>query len=177
MTPRVEILQLSPEALRGLADGDQAAAERSSPVPLSPYLAGPECRGVWEIRAVQTVEDPPSAAWVTGVVWDPERRLPVGRAGYHGPPDADGMVEVGYSIDPQYRRQGYARAALLALLARGAAEPDVRTVRATIAPDNAASRDLVLSEGFVEVGEQEDEEDGLEIIYEVAVGAGLPGSA
>ena len=97
----------------------------------------------------QVVEDPASAAWVTGVVWDPERRLAVGRAGYHGPPDATGMVEVGYSIDPQYRRQGYARAALRALLARAAAEPGVRTFRATISPDNVASRDLVLAHGLV----------------------------
>jgi RimJ/RimL family protein N-acetyltransferase len=169
MTPRVEIVQLDAAALRGLRDGDQAAAERTSPVPLSPYLAGPDCRRVWEIRAAQVVEDPPSAAWVTCVVWDPERRLAVGRAGYHGPPDADGMVEVGYSIDPQYRRQGYARAALRALLARAAAEPDVRTFRATISPDNAASRDLVLAHGLTEVGEQEDDEDGLEIIYELPV--------
>jgi RimJ/RimL family protein N-acetyltransferase len=169
MTPRVEIVQLDAAALRGLAAGDQAAAERTSPVPLSPYLAGPECRRVWEIRAQQVVEDPASAAWVTGVVWDPERELPVGRAGFHGPPDADGMVEVGYSIDPQFRRQGYARAALRALLARAAAEPGVRTFRATISPGNLASRDLVLAHGLVEVGEQEDDEDGLEIIYELPV--------
>ncbi len=169
MTPRVEIVQLDAAALRALADGDQAAAERTSPVPLSPYLVGPECRGVWAIRAVQVVENPPAAAWVTGIVWDPERQLAVGRAGFHGPPDDDGMVEVGYSIDPQYRRQGYARAALLALLARAVADPDVRTFRATISPDNVASRDLVLAHGLVVTGEQEDDEDGLEIIYEVAV--------
>ena len=169
MTPRVEILQLDSDALRGLGDGDQAAAERTSPVPLSPYLAGPDCRRVWAIRAEQVVEDPASAAWVTGIVWDPERELAVGRAGFHGPPDADGMVEVGYSIDPQFRRQGYARAALRALLARAEAEPDVRTFRATVAPDNVASRDLVLAHGLVEVGEQWDDEDGLEIIYELPV--------
>jgi RimJ/RimL family protein N-acetyltransferase len=169
MTPRVEIMQLDAAALRGLGDGDQAAAERTSPVPLSPYLAGDECRRVWEIRAEQVVEDPSSAAWITGIVWDPERGLAVGRAGFHGPPDADGMVEVGYSIDPQFRRQGYARAALRALLARAEAEPGVRTFRATIAPDNVASRDLVLAHGLVEVGEQEDDEDGLEIVYELPV--------
>jgi RimJ/RimL family protein N-acetyltransferase len=177
VTPRVDIVQLDAAALRGLADGDQDAAERTSPVPLSPYLAGPECRRVWALRAVQVLEDPPAAAWVTGVVWDPDRQLAVGRAGYHGPPDADGMVEVGYSIDPQYRRQGYARAALRALLARAAADPVVRTFRATISPDNVASRDLVLAHGLVQVGEQEDDEDGLEIIYEVAVGGGLSASA
>ncbi len=167
MTPRVEVLQLDVAALRGLADGDLAAANRTSPVPLTPYLAGDECRGVWEIRAVQIVEDPGSAAWITGVVWDPDRRLAVGRAGYHGPPDGDGMVEVGYSIDPQYRRQGYARAALRALIERARHEPGVRTFRATVSPDNAPSRDLVLSEGLVEVGEQWDDEDGLEIVYEL----------
>jgi RimJ/RimL family protein N-acetyltransferase len=170
VTPRVEIVQLSPEALRALADGDQAAAEQAASMSLSPYLVGPECRPVWRMRAVQTVEDPLSAAWVTGVVWEPQLRLVVGRAGYPGPPDAAEMVEVGYSIDPQYRRQGYARAALLALVDRAAAEPDVATVRATIAPDNVASRDLVLSEGFTVVGEQWDDEDGLEIVYEVTVG-------
>jgi hypothetical protein len=39
-------------------------------------------------------------------------------------------------------------------------------VRASIRPDNTASRDLVLSYGFVAVGEQQDDVDGLEIIYE-----------
>jgi RimJ/RimL family protein N-acetyltransferase len=77
------------------------------------------------------------------------------------------MVEVGYAIDPAHRRQGYARAALVALLDRAARETAVRTVRATIAPDNTASRNLVLQHGFVEVGEQWDDEDGLEIVYEV----------
>ena len=168
MTPPVQILQLDLAALRALADGDLAAANRTSPVPLTPYLAGPECRRVWEFRAVQVLEEPASAAWVTGIVWDRERRVAVGRAGYHGPPE-DGVVEVGYSIDPRYRRQGYARAALRALVDRAGREPGVATVRASVAPDNVPSRDLVLSEGFVRVGEQIDDEDGLELVYERTV--------
>jgi RimJ/RimL family protein N-acetyltransferase len=124
------------------------------------------------VRAVQVLEEPASAAWITGIVWDPERRLAVGRAGYHGPPE-DGVVEVGYSIDPAYRRQGYARAAVRALVERAARESGVSTVRASVSPDNIASRDLVLSEGFVAVGEQMDEEDGLEIVYDRSVAAGV----
>ena len=42
-------------------------------------------------------------------------------------------------------------------------------MRASVSPDNAPSRDLVLSEGFVAVGEQMDEEDGLEIVYDRSV--------
>jgi RimJ/RimL family protein N-acetyltransferase len=172
MTPRVELVQVDAAVLRALADGDLAAANARAPVPLTLYLAGPECRGVWGVRAVQVVEDPPSAAWVTRIVWDPEREIAVGRAGYHGPADATGMVEVGYSIDPAYRRRGYARAALLVLLERAARESGVTTVRASISPANVASRDLVLSHGFTEVGTQWDDEDGLEIVYEVPVGDG-----
>ncbi|MGZ4507990.1 MAG: GNAT family N-acetyltransferase [Blastococcus sp.] len=171
MTPRVELVALDAATLRSLADGDLAGANRTAPVALTPYLAGPECRHVWRIRAVQVVEDPPSAGWVTRVVWDPDLGTAVGRAGYHGPPDGNGMVEVGYSVDPQYRRRGYARAALRALLDRAGHEPGVTTVRATISPGNVASRDLVLAHGFAVVGEQWDDEDGLEIVYEVAVGA------
>jgi RimJ/RimL family protein N-acetyltransferase len=85
------------------------------------------------------------------------------------------MVEVGYSIDPQHRRQGYARAALRTLIERARQEPGVRTLRATVSPDNAPSRDLVLSEGLVEVGEQMDDEDGLEIIYELALEPSVAG--
>ncbi|TYP89745.1 RimJ/RimL family protein N-acetyltransferase [Blastococcus xanthinilyticus] len=169
----MELVELSPAALRALADGDLAAAQAAAPVPLTPYLAGAECRWVWRIRAEQVVADPASARWVTRVVRDPERELTVGRAGFHGPPDASGMVEVGYSIDPAHRRQGYARAALRALLAWAADEPAVTTVRASVAPANVASRDLVLGAGFVVVGEQIDEEDGLEIVHEVPAGARL----
>ena len=120
--------------------------------------------------------DPGSAGWITGAVRDDGRGVTVGRAGFHGPPDAAGMVEVGYAIDPAHRRLGYARAALEILLARAAAEPEVRTVRATISPGNVASRDLVLQYGFVEVGEQEDDEDGLEVVYEVGAQAPLSGT-
>jgi RimJ/RimL family protein N-acetyltransferase len=112
-------------------------------------------------------EDPASAAWVTGVIWDERHQMAVGRAGYHGPPDGSGMVEIGYAVDPAYRRRGYARAALEALLQRAAREPQVRTVRVSISPDNVASYQLASQFGFAEVGQQWDDEDGLEIIYEV----------
>ena len=172
MTQRVELAPLDAAVLDALAAGDEAAARRFAPVPLSPWLTGPECRRTWAMRARQVAGDPSAAAWITRVVLDAERGLAVGRAGFHGPPDADGMVEVGYAIDPIYRRQGYARAALRALLAEAAVAPGVRTVRASVSPANVASRELIRSEGFVPVGEQIDEDDGLEIVHERTVGAG-----
>jgi RimJ/RimL family protein N-acetyltransferase len=164
---QVELVHLGPDVLWALGDGDLAAAEAGAPVPLSAYLVGPECRWVWALRAEQVRTDPPSAGWVTAVVWDPGRRLAAGRAGFHGPPDGAGMVEIGYSIDPGHRRRGYARAAVRSLLDRAAREPGVRTVRASVAPANEPSLALVRSLGFVVVGEQVDERDGVEIVHEV----------
>lgn len=164
---RVRIVQLNPAAPRALAEGDLESANAAADISLTPYFAGPDWRGLWRRRSAQVLEDPDSAVWITGVVWDDLRQLAVGRAGFHGPPDAAGMVEVGYAIDPAHRRQGYARAALLTLLDRAAHEPAVRTVRATVRPDNTASRNLIQQYGFSEVGEQWDDEDGMEIVYEV----------
>jgi RimJ/RimL family protein N-acetyltransferase len=170
---RVRIVPLTPAAFRALADGDLAAANTVSPVPLPEYFVSPQWRGTWRMRREQVDQDPASAAWVTGVIWDELGRVAVGRAGYHGPPDHLGMVEIGYAVDPAYRRRGYARAALEALLQRAAREPQVRVARVTISPDNAASYALAVQYGFTRVGEQWDDEDGLEIIYEVAAkGAG-----
>ncbi|WP_434090368.1 GNAT family N-acetyltransferase [Micromonospora avicenniae] len=166
-TQHVRIAHLAAPVFRALGNGDLAAANAMSPVPLSAYFAGPEWRGVWQMRSKQVEQDPASAAWVTGVIWDERQQVAVGRAGYHGPPDSSGMVEIGYAVDPAYRRRGYARAALEALLQRAAREPQVRTVRVTISPDNVASYQLASQYGFTEVGEQWDDEDGLEIIYEV----------
>jgi len=164
---RVRIVHVCAAVFDALARGDLAAANAASPVPLTGYFAGPDWRGVWSRRSGQVAADPDAAGWVTGVIWDEDRELAVGRAGYHGPPDAEGMVEIGYAVDPAYRRRGYARAALEALLGRAADEPGVRTVRVTISPDNTASYGLAAQYGFVRVGEQWDDEDGLEIIYEV----------
>jgi RimJ/RimL family protein N-acetyltransferase len=161
--PTVRIVQLDAATLRALAEGSVPPA---GPVPLTEHLAGPDHRALWQRRSDQVDADPAAAAWVTGVVWDPAIRTAVGRAGFHGPPDGTGMVEVGYAIDPAYRRRGYARAALAALLDRAAREPAVTIVRASVRPDNVASRAVIAGFGFVAVGEQWDDEDGLETVYE-----------
>ncbi|HJX44383.1 MAG TPA: GNAT family N-acetyltransferase, partial [Geodermatophilus sp.] len=124
-----------------------------------PAFADPAWAPLWRMRAAQVAAGPEVAGWVTGVLWDPDRRLPVGR----------GMVEVGYAVLPEHRRRGYARAALAVLLDRARREPGVRVVRVSIAPGNAASLATALPFGFVAVGEQVDEVDGPETVYELDV--------
>ena len=125
--------------------------------------------GVWQRRAVQVIDVPEDLPWVTGVLVDDETGAVVGGAGFHAAPDADGMVEAGYGVDPDHRRRGYARAALLLMIDRARSDPSVRVFRVTVSPDNAASLGLVAQLPFVEVGEQWDDEDGLETIFELPV--------
>lgn len=168
--PTVELIALDRAAMLALAEGNIAEAHRVAPIPLTPFFASEDQRGVWRRRADQIAADPDEARWVTRVVWDPHAKRAVGRAGFHGRPDARGMVEVGYEIDPMFRRRGYARAALQELLEWAAREPEVTVVRASVSPSNHASLALVDSFGFQQVGEQWDDEDGLEHVFEVGAG-------
>lgn len=160
----IRFVPLPPAALDALIAGDLSAAGVAAGHPLSDYLVSESW--LWEIRRDQLARDPAAAAWIArAAVAEPEG-LVVGHAGFHGPPDADGMVEVAYSVDPAYRRRGYARAMLAAMLERAAAEPAVRVVRASISPDNEASLATIAGFGFVRAGEQWDEQDGLELVFE-----------
>ncbi|MEU4445310.1 GNAT family protein [Actinosynnema sp. NPDC050801] len=177
----VRFVELDGRVMAALLDGDLTAAE----VALTEYFLTDRARWLWRYRLDQIAADPGNARWMARLAMVAEDAVDraavdgaavdgaavdgdvvVGHAGFHGPPDAAGMVEIGYSVDPAFRRRGYARAALVELLRRAAADPGVRTVRATIGPDNAASLATIAGFGFVEVGEQWDDEDGLELIFE-----------
>ena len=63
----------------------------------------------------------------------------VGGCGFKGPPDAEGVVEVAYGIDPAHRGRGFATEAARALVEFAFASSRVRRVRAHTKPGNSAS--------------------------------------
>lgn len=76
----------------------------------------------------------------------------VGCAGYKGPPDASGTVEIGYSVLPAERRRGYASEAAQALVDRAFSHPGVRRVVAQTLPDLVPSIGVLAKCGFRLVG-------------------------
>ena len=162
--PSIELAILTDRVLESLIAGSIDGASDAFGRQLPPILL--EDTWLWNFRLDQMREDPASARWLVRVVIDTESQEIVGHAGFHGPPDQNGMVEVGYTIHPDYRRRGYASAALGALISYAANDIDTKTVRASVSPDNAASMATITPFGFVQVGEQMDEIDGLELIYE-----------
>ncbi|MFG2754235.1 GNAT family N-acetyltransferase [Streptomyces xanthophaeus] len=164
---RVRFVELDAKALRALADGDLAAGSAECGVALDAHFVSDRARWIFGYRADQLARDPSAAPWTTrAAVSEPDGAV-VGDAGFHGPPDEAGVVEVGYTVVPGYRRRGYARAMLAALLARAAEEPGVRTVRATIRSDNEASLATIAGFGFTRVGERGNEEEGIAFVFEV----------
>jgi len=164
----IRFVPLPGAALAALADQDLAAASAAAGITLTPYFITPEAAGLWRLRIADIAANADSARWIARATVSEPDGVVVGHAGFHGPPDAAGMVEVAYSVDPACRRQGYATAMLRELLLRAANEPGVTTVRASISPDNAGSLATVARFGFIRTGEQWDEKDGLELIFERA---------
>ena len=95
----------------------------------------------------------------------------VGVGNFHDRPDDRGMVEIGYTVLPRHRRLGYATEIAMTMWQFAASHPDVQVLRATVSPDNESSLRIIRGAGFVHVGEQDDPEDGLELVYELDASA------
>lgn len=150
--------------LRALVAGDLAAASRITGFDLpEAFLAN---SWLWELRHEQVLRAPDDEEWVAWIVARAADRTVIGRSGFHAAPDAEGMVEVSYAVEPEFRGRGYARAMMAALIDFAERRPEARMLRASISPDNAASLATLAPFGFSHVGEQEDEMDGTELVFE-----------
>lgn len=121
--------------------------------------------------------DPSAEPFVVRAIVDDETGVVVGHAGFHAAPDARGMVEIGYTVLEEHRRRGYATAAVSVLL-HEAATQGATVVRASVSPGNDGSLAVVRRAGFIHVGQQWDDEDGLELVFErdAPTGNGAPPS-
>ena len=76
-------------------------------------------------------------------------------------------MEIGLGIETQYQNQGYAKEALLGMWRWVLTFPEVNTLRYTVSPENLPSIAVINYFGFGFKGQQIDEEDGPEDIYEM----------
>jgi RimJ/RimL family protein N-acetyltransferase len=93
----------------------------------------------------------------------------IGSAGFHDLPDAHGMIEIGFGIVYVMQNQGFGKELLHGMWKMITQRRDIQTLRYTVSPDNEPSFHIIRKLGFALVGEQIDEEDGVELIYEMSV--------
>lgn len=190
LTPRLELVPLLPDVADALLAGRPADAGLAVP----DGWPDDHDAGFIALRRRQSDADPTVPVWVrlallragvdagegagaagapaaTGAAPAPVRQC-IGHAGFHGPPGVNGggvtgALEVGYTIFPAWRGRGLAQEAVRGLVAWAAAEHGVRHFFGSVAPDNAPSHAVLGRTGFVQVGEQWDDEDGRELVYEL----------
>ena len=93
----------------------------------------------------------------------------IGSAGFHNFPDPNGMIEIGFGIVYEKQNNGFGQELLLGMWRMICERPDVRILRYTVSPENAASMHIISKLRFEQTGEQIDPEDGLELIFEKSV--------
>jgi [ribosomal protein S5]-alanine N-acetyltransferase len=160
-TDRLDLVLLDRAWLQAFADGD--------PLPdlgfRDPHGFLVDSAYVVHLRVEQLAHDPSQEPWLLRAMVLRETGEAVGYTNFHAPPDERGMVEIGYQVVPARRRRGYASEAAEAMW-QWAAEHGARVLRASVAPDNTASLAMIRRAGFQPVGEQIDEVDGLELLFE-----------
>jgi RimJ/RimL family protein N-acetyltransferase len=156
----LELRWVSAESLDAELAGDHA---RLAATIAAEVCEWPPLEGEWDRGAVTAVR-----ALVDGASWDPQwgpayvvrdGRL-VASAGFMGPPDDAGEVEIGYSVCRSDRRQGVATA-VVGQLCEIAADRGCRAVWAETSASNVASIATLLGSGFVRIGAVDgDTDDG-----------------
>jgi ribosomal-protein-alanine N-acetyltransferase len=171
-TDRLDLVSMTPEFLRASIDGDVAEASRILQISLPADWPG-ENRPNLLIRLKQLENDPALQPWLTRAMRLQATGAMVGMIGFHGVPGVEypcpvsaGAAEFGFRVFPEYRRQGYAREAAVALMHWAVTQQRVTDFVVTIRPDNVASQRLARGLGFVRRGFHIDEVDGVEDVLE-----------
>jgi ribosomal-protein-alanine N-acetyltransferase len=169
-TPRLELVSMTIACMRALAAHDIEAASHETGAIISPGL-DEDLADFLRYRLAQVDADPSIRQWLGRLMILPDEngdRRAIGTIGFHGAPDDQGRLEVGYRVEAPYRRQGYAREAVRAMFDWAAETHGIHRYVASVSPTNAPSLQLIAGFGFVQTGSHMDEIDGLELEFETA---------
>ena len=119
-------------------------------------------------RVPQVKENPDVNVWFIRWIVLKESKEVVGSISFHAPPDEFGMIEIGFGICEPCRNQGFGKEALIGMWTWVIDQPGVTTLRYTVSANNAPSMAIINSLGFAHVGQQIDEADGPEEIFEMS---------
>ena len=167
-TKRLELHHLSAEAIIELFEDktdNKALLNRSI---TNPHRVLVDNSGPLGWRVPQVKVDPSVNKWFVRWIVLKETAEVIGSTSFHGVPDADGMIEIGLGIEEPFQNKGYAKESLKGMWSWVSQFPQVKTLRYTVSPDNLPSIAVINYFGFEYKGQQIDEEDGPENIYEMS---------
>lgn len=166
---RVDLHHLSVQRLLALHDGAEPETVFADRGYTNPYEILSDLESPVRWRAPLVRENPASNKWFIRWIVLRSTAEVIGSTSFHGVPDEAGMLEIGLGLHEQFQGQGFGYEALLGMWTWAAEQPGVKKFRYTVSPDNTRSVALVEKFGFAHVGQQIDEIDGPEDIYEMPV--------
>ncbi len=166
LTPRLRLVLLPLEAVAALLAGDRRTAERVVGLTIPEDFGVDADRYFLTLQKERLEELPERRAWMVRLMILRTTGTVIGSIGFHGPPETLGRAEIGYTVFPPWRRQGYATEGVRALV-EWAAGQGCPSVYLSIGPGNEPSLKIAERLGFRQVGEQVDEIDGLELVFEL----------
>lgn len=97
------------------------------------------------------LEHPDQRVWYAVWMMELEDGTCVGTLCFKGL-DEDGIVELGYGVEPSYEGRGYATEAVSAIAKWASTQEGVKRVEAETEPSNVASQRVLAKSGFVSSG-------------------------
>lgn len=139
-TERLVLVPAPMEFLEAWVEGraDEAASLLGVRLPAG-WPTEPQAREGLPVHLALLRTAPSEWLWRVRLITWGEGREVVGAVNLKGTPDASGSVDVGWGVEPAWRRRGIAVEAAAAVIDWALAHPAVRRVTARIAPDNAPS--------------------------------------
>jgi len=168
-TPRLELHHISATELITLFEDRDDAPAISGRGFTNPLRVLIDFQGPLAWRVPQVKADPACNKWFVRWIVLKEKEEIIGSTSFHGAPDSAGMLEIGLGIESEYQNQGFAKESLLGMWSWATTFPEVRKFRYTVSPDNTPSISVIKYFGFEFKGQQMDEIDGPEDIYEMTV--------
>jgi [ribosomal protein S5]-alanine N-acetyltransferase len=166
----IELVPMTPEFIAAALAGQRAAAADSLGIELPDEFPSEGEKGFLGLRLRQMREDERFRTWCPHAVVLGGQMI--GHAGYHGPPGINSRndpdaVEFGYRIFPPHRGRGYATQAATMLMDLAEKRAGIHHFVLSVGPENEPSLAIVRKLGFVRTGERMDDEDGLELVFEL----------
>lgn len=155
---RLDLPLLGAEMLDALISGDRLAVSRLADYAVPTEFPDDGQREFLRFRRGQLAADPERLPWsVRAMVLRSERRM-VGFVNFHGAPGVNdtsraGALELGWTVFPQDRRQGYATETAVTLMEWAIAVHGIRHFISATTPGNLASLRVHEKLGFVRTGE------------------------
>ena len=166
-TERLKLIPFKLQAIDYLLRSDYSEASQAQGLLFSFELVSNLDKHFLEIQLKRIEQNPKMLSWCARLIVD-KNDVVIGHCGFHGPPKVIGRAELGYTVFEPYRRNGFATEAANGLInyARNEGEHEII---ATVKPNNSDSISILSSLGFNKIGEEIDERDGLELVYQLSL--------